>query len=289
MTGFTQPFFGVDRGEPFVGIATGRPKRPCSWLPKRVQRAVMVCGAPSSDTGRPTISRTGCHALISVSMAAKRSALARGVDHGQRMRLFEQGFADRDADPLFAEIEGQHRAFGLRHALAPSAKWAKLTPSVLIAAARRSSNGSSNRICDCAGTVSQAFCASSSSLAGRPAGIAEGDDDVAGDAFLPKDCRTSRELVRPDLGARGQRRLPGTQRSVKNEAAVGLHRAAEIDRHPPQSRLHRAAARSFEQRRQRHVDRAVDDDPCWPLVVLADVDQGAGKIGSAIDGMAMRK
>ena len=67
---------------------------------------------------------------------------------------------------------------------------------------------------------------------------------------------------------------------MQDEAAIELDRAAEIDRrlgHLPGIELD---VDLFEQARQIHVDRPVDDDPKrTAFVVLADVDQRIGEIG----------
>jgi hypothetical protein len=98
-----------DRGEPLLGIIDASPKRPRNWLAKRVQRAVMACGVPSSASGRPTTRLAGCHSR-SGSDGGETLGVGLAVQGGQGMRLQQLPFANGDADALFAEVEGEYRA-----------------------------------------------------------------------------------------------------------------------------------------------------------------------------------
>ena len=101
----------------------------------------------------------------------------------------------------------------------------------------------------------------------------------AGRPSLPTDCRTSRELVRPTSLLTASVDCHWPMRTMQHEAAIGLHRAAEIDRQVGQALGFELDVDFFEQAGQIHVDRAVDDDAQRTvLVVLADIDQGVGKI-----------
>ena len=70
---------------------------------------------------------------------------------------------------------------------------------------------------------------------------------------------------------------------MQHEAAIGLHRAAEIHRQSGEQRLDlfilKRNADAFEQAGKPQFHRAIDDDADRAiLVVLADVGQRAGKI-----------
>ncbi|MND06308.1 hypothetical protein D3C83_276010 [compost metagenome] len=61
---------------------------------------------------------------------------------------------------------------------------------------------------------------------------------------------------------------------MQHEAAIGLHRAAEVDRRVLAIAVTHRERQALEQRLQGHVDGAVDDDAERALVVvLADVSQ----------------
>ena len=116
-------------------------------------------------------------------------------------------------------------------------------------------------------------------LAGGPAGVAERHQDVrrtfaAADRF--EDVLRCREA---ELVAEGERRLPVAERTVQHEAAVDLDRPAEHHRRFAQRLVAERHVDLLEQRRQRHLDRPVDDEAERALgVVLADVGQRMGEV-----------
>ena len=76
----------------------------------------------------------------------------------------------------------------------------------------------------------------------------------------------------------GQRRLPLPERAVQDEAAVGLHRAAEEDGNLGEVGGLGGQVGLFEQGREVHVQRPVDDDAQGALcVVLSNVDERLGE------------
>ena len=76
---------------------------------------------------------------------------------------------------------------------------------------------------------------------------------------------------------------------MQHEAALGLHRAAEVDRLLGQVLAVERELDLLEQVLQLDVDRLVDHQAERALLgVLAEVDHGAGEVSSAMPGMAIR-
>jgi hypothetical protein len=84
--------------------------------------------------------------------------------------------------------------------------------------------------------------------------------------------------------------LPVAERAVQHEAAVHLHRAAVEDRRAAERRVGQLDLDLLEQRGERHLDRAVDDDAERAVrVVLADERERVSEVRIGHGGMAIRK
>jgi hypothetical protein len=71
-----------------------------------------------------------------------------------------------------------------------------------------------------------------------------------------------------------QRRLPLADRSMEDEAAVGLYRSAEENRQIGEAFGLQGNVDFLEQRPQTHVDRPIDDHAQRAtIVVFGDIDQ----------------
>src|SRR5690606_4872428 len=109
-------------------------------------------------------------------------------------------------------------------------------------------------------------------LPGRPAGIAEGHQDLL--RPLASADRLEDVLGRgeADMVLHAQGGLPAARRRMQHETAVGLYRAAEISRRAGVFAVVQRELQALEQGLQRHVDGTVDDQAERALiVVLADV------------------
>jgi hypothetical protein len=117
-------------------------------------------------------------------------------------------------------------------------------------------------------------------LPGAPTGASKGDDEVFWSVALADGGQQIDAVAQGQLRIDVKAPLPFQGRTVKNENLVGMHRAADVQRHIGDLVL------TTELQLGKHVPQtdvgveAVDDHPHGALVVVdAQADDGVGKIG----------
>src|SRR5207245_10272473 len=204
--------------------ATGSLNLPSSRRANLSTRPASGC-APCSRTGRPTTSRAGRHSATSFSISANPAIAGSGgavassgsptatpmrfrpKSKARTVRAARSGMSRFVLQPRVVEAEELHRrrqAFFGRRVEDDGVACFHGGPRVLRQLVLE--------------------------LAGRPAGVAEGHQHALGTfaaAYRLEDVLGRGEA---DHVAHAQCRLPVARRLVQHEAAIGLHRAAEIDR-----------------------------------------------------------
>ena len=116
-------------------------------------------------------------------------------------------------------------------------------------------------------------------LAGRPSRITERHEHVARTVAAAHGLENVLRSGETHVVGDGERRLPIAERAMQHEAAVDLHRAAEVNGRGAQSVVGQRDVDLLEQRGQRHVDGLVHDDAQRAvLVVLAHVRERVGEM-----------
>jgi hypothetical protein len=231
--GRTQAFLGVDRRQPLVGVVDGESEaaaqlvgEACAARGHGVRRAVERERTADDQAER------GCHSSIRAAMAAKRSALARRESWSA------------DAPAAVATRQRRRRCAFLqsrRRARPGCCRFSGMTGLVdkigEIDAEQFQCRGQSflvresKRMCSSAGDgqpgILRQFVFE---LAGSPAGVAEGHHHVARLAVRGDRLQDVARAGEADVLVDDQRRLPLAERSMQDEAAVGLYRSAEKNR-----------------------------------------------------------
>src|SRR4051812_46131292 len=206
--------------------ATGNRKRPSSWRAKRSTRRASGC-SPFAATGNPTTSWPGRHSATSLPMLSKPGALiaASGCavpssgsptatpirfkpkSKARTVRARPSGMSCRVLQPRVVEAEQFHR---LRQALL----------------GRNVEEDRVFRLDGEPGVLRKLLL----ELSRRPAGVAERHQHALGTFAAADGFQDVLRRGEADRLAHRKRRLPIADRLVQHEAAVGLHRAAEVDR-----------------------------------------------------------
>src|SRR5437764_9438203 len=255
--------------------ATGSRKRPSSWRAKRSTRFASGC-SPFAATGRPMTNCPGCHSCTSRLMASNPGAAIGGSGCAVRSSGSPTATPMRLRPKSKARTVRAMRSGMSRFVLEPRVVEAEQLHRLSEPLVRR--NVEEDRVLRFdgePGVLRELLL----ELAGRPAGIAE-RHQYALRAFAAAD--RFENVLRggeADRLAHAQRRLPVARRLVQHEAAIGLHRTAEIDRRFRHRAIGDRKRQALEEGLQRHVDRTVHHQAKRALVVmLADVSQRPGKV-----------
>src|SRR5712671_6230803 len=204
--------------------ATGRRKRPSSWRAKRSTRFASGC-SPFAATGRPMTSCAGCHSLTRRPMASKPGAAigasgcavpSSGSPTATPMRLRPKS----KARTVRAARSGMS-CFIVQARVVDAEQLHRLRKALF---GRDVEQDRVLRLDREPGVLRQLLL----ELAGGPAGIAERYQHALR-AFAAAD--RFENVLRggeADRFAHAQRRLPVARRLVQHEAAIGLHRPAEV-------------------------------------------------------------